>query len=924
MTFLKKHYIALLLGFALPSFAMAAGLGRMTVQSALGQPLRADIEVVALQPGESDTLAAALASVASFRQSNIDYTGALQSIRFAIERRQNNQFVIALSSVEPMNEPFLDMLVELTWSAGRLVREYTFLLDPLELKPTVSAPTPPVAPPVVVPLAPEPPKPVAAPSPAVTTDNRPAAAAKPASRPAAKPAGQYEVKRGDTLAKIASQNAVAGATLQQMLAALYRGNEDAFDGKNMNRLRTGKILNLPAAEDVQSVTQNEAIQLVRSQASEYAEYQRTIGAAVAAAPERAAGSRQASGKITAPAVEKPAAKAAPKDQVRLSKPDDAKAGGKNAATAAADDAAAKDKALREAQERVALLEKNVQDLQKLLQLKSGSGAQAQKQAEAVRGPEVKAEPSKVSPAPAKADAAKAPAEPAKGAPEPAKGPEAAKAAATEAAKPADPDAGKAADAPKPAVEGGAAPDAEKTTPKPAAKAPPPPAPPPPDLVDQILDDGVVLGGAGAVVVLLGGYAFYAWRRKKKAASAEFDDSVASESLAAAAPSIASSAMADSEPVSASGESVGASSGGGGGDEIDPVAEADVYMAYGRDTQAEEILKEALSKDVNRIPVWLKLLEVYANRKDLATFESTAKDLQSLTVGQGQDWEKAQALGLQIDPANALYGGSGAAGGALDLGSTQIMSGADLAVASDATVIPDAAMGADSAAQVDFDLDLGDAPAEETGGGGIDLDLGAPASEAGSDAAMESTGSGLDFDLDLGGDEPAAEAQSDFSPQGTLIMDSTALPATETVSAPDEGGASIDFDLGMPGEPSAEAAAELPEEAAPVVTEDSGSTMDFNLNLDDAPVLPETPAEAAPATTDIDLSALSLDLGSDDAAESAAPMDAKWQEVATKLDLAKAYDEMGDKDGARDLLNEVIQEGDAAQKQQAKTMIDALG
>ncbi len=929
MTFLKKHYIALLLGFALPSFAMAAGLGRMTVQSALGQPLRADIEVVALQPGESDTLAAALASVASFRQSNIDYTGALQSIRFAIERRANNQFVIALSSVEPMNEPFLDMLVELTWSAGRLVREYTFLLDPLELKPTVSAPTPPVAPPVVVPLAPESPKPVAAPSPAITTDNRPApasaAAARPASRPAAKPAGQYEVKRGDTLAKIASQNMVAGATLQQMLAALYRGNDDAFDGKNMNRLRTGKILNLPAAEDVQSVAQNEAIQLVRSQASEYAEYQRTIGAAVAAAPERAAGSRQASGKITAPAVEKPAAKAAPKDQVRLSKPDDAKAGGKNAATAAADDAAAKDKALREAQERVALLEKNVQDLQKLLLLKSGSGAQAQKQAEAVKGLETKAEPAKVAPVPApKADVAKAPAEPAKGAPEPAKAPEAAKAAATEAAKPADPDAAKAGDAPKPAAEGDAAPDTAKAAPKPAAKAPPPPPPPPPDLVDQILDDGVALGGAGAVVVLLGGYAFYAWRRKKKAASAEFDDSVAGESLAAAAPSIASSAMADSEPVSASGESVGASSGGGGGDEIDPVAEADVYMAYGRDTQAEEILKEALSKDVNRIPVWLKLLEVYANRKDLVTFESTAKDLQSLTGGQGPDWENAQSLGLQIDPANALYGGSGAAGGALDLGSTQIMSGADLAVASDATVIPDAAMGAESAAQVDFDLDLGDAPAEETGGGGIDLDLGAPASEAGSDAAMESTGSGLDFDLDLGGDEPAAEAPSDFSPQGTLIMDSTALPATEAVSAPDEGGASIDFDLGMPGEPSAEAAAELPEEAAPLVTEDSGSTMDFNLNLDDEPVLPETPDEAAPATTDIDLSALSLDLGSDDAAESAAPMDAKWQEVATKLDLAKAYDEMGDKDGARDLLNEVIQEGDAAQKQQAKTMIDALG
>ncbi|MSQ53647.1 MAG: hypothetical protein EXR28_17420, partial [Betaproteobacteria bacterium] len=94
MTFLKKLVISIILGFALPSFAFAAGLGRMTVQSGLGQPLQAEIEVLALQPGEADTLAAALASIASFRQANIEYTSALQTIRFAIERRPNNQYVI--------------------------------------------------------------------------------------------------------------------------------------------------------------------------------------------------------------------------------------------------------------------------------------------------------------------------------------------------------------------------------------------------------------------------------------------------------------------------------------------------------------------------------------------------------------------------------------------------------------------------------------------------------------------------------------------------------------------------------------------------------------------------------------------------------------------------------------------------------------
>ncbi|MSQ53577.1 MAG: hypothetical protein EXR28_17065 [Betaproteobacteria bacterium] len=943
MTFLKKLFISIILGFALPSFAFAAGLGRMTVQSGLGQPLQAEIEVVALQPGEADTLAVALASIASFRQANIEYTSALQTIRFAIERRPNNQYVISLSSIQPMNEPFLDMLVELTWSAGRLVREYTFLLDPPELKPTASAPTPPVTPPVVTSLVQDAPKPpVSAPPAATASPQIPSSAGlaplKPSAKPAAIPAGQYEVKRGDTLGKIASQNMVAGASLQQMLTALYRGNEDAFDGKNMNRLRTGRILNLPAAGDIQGISQNEAFQLVRSQASDFREFQQSIGAAVTAAPERAEGSRQAAGRISAPAADKPAAKAAAKDQLRLSKPDDAKGAGRSAAAATADDLAAKDNALREATERIALLEKNVQDLQKLLQIKSGGGAQAQKQAEA--GVDAKAAPAKAPVSPAKAetpaapavksDAAKVPAEAAKAAPETAKSaeapkpaapasPEASKAAAPDGAKPVAPDAAKGGEPVKPAAEVGAAPDVAKAAPKPASKAPPPPPPPPQSFVDELLDNELAVGGAGGVAILLAGYAAYAWRRKKKAASADFGDNVVSAAPVAAA-SIASSSIANSEPVSATGDS--SQSASGGGEEIDPIAEADVYMAYGRDTQAEEILKDALSKDVNRTPVWLKLLEVYANRKDLKTFESTARDLQTLCGGKGPDWEKAQALGLQLDPGNALYGGSGATGNA-DLASTQIMPGADFAADSDATMIPDAAMSAaaEAAPAVDFDLNLGDTPAQETAAAVVDLDLGAPPTAG--EASQDQAGGGLDFDLGLGGDKPAAEAPSDFTPLGTLIIDSTAAPAVETVSAPDDGGASIDFDLDMPTDVPAEAPAESPSPAAVATadaTGDSGSTMDFNLNLDDALAVPEV---SPSASTDIDLSALSLDLGPDDASAAAAPMDAKWQEVATKLDLAKAYDEMGDKDGARDLLNEVMQEGDAAQKQQAQTMINAL-
>src|SRR6185437_1909183 len=91
------------------------------------------------------------------------------------------------------------------------------------------------------------------------------------------------------------------------------------------------------------------------------------------------------------------------------------------------------------------------------------------------------------------------------------------------------------------------------------------------------------------------------------------------------------------------------------EEVDPIAEADVYMAYGRDAQAEEILKEALQKDANRTAVHAKLLEIYAHRKDTGSFQQTAQKLKSLTNGSGPEWEKAAALGRSIDPRNNLYG-----------------------------------------------------------------------------------------------------------------------------------------------------------------------------------------------------------------------------------------------------------------------------
>ncbi|MBE0613710.1 MAG: FimV family protein [Burkholderiales bacterium] len=873
--------LALLL---LPSLAVAAGLGKLTVFSGLGQPLKAEIELLTLQKGEADTLSVRLPPAEAFRKANIDYGGALLSIKFNIEQRGEGNYVIVLSSSQAMNEPFLDLLVEVDWSTGRLVREYTFLLDPPEYKgpqaaPVVAAPATgsPAVKSVEMPKQPAP----AAPASVV---QRPLAA--PASAP--KENKRYEVKPGDTLTKIANANRSESVSLQQMLIALYRSNTDAFDGANINRMRSGKILNIPDMETAASIDQSEAMRTVLAQGTEFNEYRRKLAAAVTAAPEREDRRGQsASGKITAKIEDKPAPAKGGKDQLKLSKAEEAgKPGAKRSASGLQEDLFAKEKALQEANERIAMLEKNVRDMQKLLELKSQSGAQLQQQA-AKAAQATPVEPTKPAP-PKPAVEAKAPTPP--NAAEPAK------AEAKVAVPPAPPK-------PAPTV---AAPKA------PAKVVPPPPPPPELSLIDEILGNELALyGGGGFLLLLFGGYGYYAWRRKKSLQQMESSvmgaPSMATDSVfGAAGGAKVDTGQSEAQSDLGQGEAVALTDT----DDVDPVAEADVYMAYGRDVQAEEILKEALAKDPSRQPIRAKLLEIYANRKDATAFGAVATELHAATNGEGPEWQKALVLGAQLDPGNPLYSGGQApdAVGRADT-DTQVVAGAEAAP--------------------DIDLDIG---GEAEASPGLDFDLGLSGSEPaaeqpqvppGGAAAQASDATGdLGFDLDLGGgDEKAAAAPAEPQSEPAGI----AAPSLESqaAEAQADAGSSIDFDFELPN--SAAAPAETASNAAPAVPaaaagEGGGIDFDFNLDLpSDGAAAPQEEAPSAP----LDLSAISLDLGAPGEETAAAP-DAHWQEVATKLDLAKAYQEMGDKDGARELLSEVLKEGDAAQQEQAQAMLTALG
>jgi pilus assembly protein FimV len=880
--------LAAALALMAPFNTHAAGLGRLNVLSPLGQPLNAEIEIVALRPGEEETLVARIAPLDAFTAAGIEPTAMLNTMRFALERR-GGQRILKVTTTAPVNDPFVEILIELQWGSGRLVREYTFLLDPPEYKardqiaaappapkpaapaPEAAKPPPPVEAKPIEPMAPA--APVIAPAPSAPAEaaKEPAkeASAEPAKEPAkeepakepatdpvkeaAKPAAeqttQHEVKKGETVGSIARSNLPPGITLNQMLIAIYRANQDAFIRENVNLVRAGRILNIPSAQELGSVDADEANRLVRAHMAEFREYRSRL-AAVPAAAETVPGQREGEGRIEPkPEAPKPAA---PADQVRLSKADPQKPGAASQA-ARGDDAAARERALKEAQSRIGDLEKNVSDLQKLLELKNQQLAELEKKAGAKPAPA----PAPVAPAaktPEKPAATPSPASPAPAAPTPpapvAKAPEAPKpeAAKPEAAKPA---------APAP-------------TPAPAAKPAPKPPAPEPSLLDEFLDNPVALAGLGAVALLLLVYALWAWR-KKKTAQARFQDSVIG---AAAAGAAAGSTLAEPTFAPTTGGSAAtpasAAPAGAAAEEVDPIAEADVYMAYGRDAQAEEILKEALQKDSSRIPVHAKLLEIYANRKDARSFEQTAVKLKGLTNSTGPEWDKAAALGRSIDPGNGLYAGSGASGPALA-----------------AAAAPLAAAAA-PAPTLDFDI-----------GGAAQGPASAP--DLTLDAGPKPGDTGLDFDV-----SGASQKKGPYTDE-TLELRSTQ----------DKGAGGLDFNLDL-GSPAPDAP---PAPASAPAAEDPGLT--FDLNLDLGGNQPEAPPSAPPPAAD--LSSISLDLGgAADAPAAAGGTDPKWQEIATKLDLAKAYEEMGDKDGARELLNEVMKDGDAAQKGTAQQLLAKLG
>ncbi len=941
-----------------PLVAYSAGLGRLTILSALGQPLSAEIDLVAVQKDEVSSLAIRLAPPEAFTKANITFSPALIGARLSIEKRADGQPYAKITSSRSVNEPFISVLVELSWSRGRLVREYTALIDPPNVPATTVAAAPIAAPAAASPVAPEPaPAPIIAP--AASAPPTPAAPATAEAKPApAKPAVVEKstaapaiaktedrkygpVKRGETLARIAANVKPEGVTLEQTLVGLYKSNPEAFIG-NMNRLKSGQILRVPEREKLAEVVPQDALKEVRVQAANWNAYRQKVadGAGDSPASESRAVAR---GKI-APVEDKAAAKEAPKEVVKLAKGESAPGGkvgkgdsaAKDRMRALEDEATVREKALADANGRIAQLEKNIKDMQRLMELKGVA-------------PGSKAEPAKAEPAkaaPAKAEPPKA--EPAKEAPkaEPAK--DVAKAAPAKDAAKSEPAKDAASAEPAKTAEASKAAAAPKAKPKPVA----PPPPPEPDLLDQLTSDPLYMaGGAGLLAALgFGGYVFARRRRARaddeEAAPVAKSKNTSSAAGAAAAPMAVAPVVAQASV-----------------DDVDPLAEADLYLNFGRDTQAEEVLKDALAKNPNHEEAKLKLLQIYAGRKDKDSFEKVAKDLHAQTSGGGDNWIKAASMGYALDPENILYE-AGRSAPAAELPATVGAAGTDLDF--DLELAPD---GTATGTKPDFDLDAGKTvmmkPGELAGLAAGDMsatqdvtsDSGVARAMADSEAASpdftlnipSGQAASAEPDLTLDATPPAGDDMTqtnvslDAGAGGNMIdfnFDSTAMtaPVADAAVAPEPSpsftpnetvvmtpenqenatGLDVDFELGK----SVKVDAEMP------------MLPDFNLDIPGEPAAATAPEAAAPLLPDLKLDDISLnfEIPKSDEPAGAVPApaaaeggvkDDHWYDVQTKFDLAKAYQEMGDKDGAREILQEVIKDGDAAQQAEAKALLDSL-
>ncbi|APZ43348.1 hypothetical protein BW247_09805 [Acidihalobacter ferrooxydans] len=954
-----------------PATSLALGLGSIEVGTTLNQPLRADIKLVGASASDLQGLSVKLASPRLFKQVGIPRPGYLDNLHFEVISGSGGVPYIRITTPKAVMQPFLDFLVEVTWPGGQLLREYTVLLNPpnyMHGKPETS---------ISAPLQATRPAPAA---PILTTSASSAQTAASSTAP-----GQYRVKRGDTLSQVAGvMGQGRTATLDQMMLALVKTNPRAFINGNVNGLKSGYVLRAPSSQSLTALNAATAAAQVSKQNALWRAYAaRLAGKTVAQTQLKATGTAPAGVPSAKPAVQTTSGSASssaghlkimgtePSTQGTSTK---SAAGSSNVAdlkhqlALAQESAASHKQEINDLQSRVNALQAIVKKQQALLAMKSQELASLQQQANAANKPSNK--PAPLAPPVTRASIAAAsnatsvsaaaastvPVAPTSVAP----------AAATSLASANS--VAPAASAAVPAVvkpqPQSAATTAKPTEPKPPVVPKPVVTQPPvsqPSFIDDLMSSPNLLMAAGGGILLLLALLWLVARRSSKARadqnadatpgslpptedpafdladeaerdkSETIDAGAVAESPAAAADEIEPDATTELQGIAAFDMQSEAETQPGADNQQqaverarevessdDVLAEADVYIAYGLYQQAEDVLQKALSAEPTRHDYQAKLLECHYGTKNVDAFVSGANALHDDMPHPEVDplWIRVATLGKELVPDNPLFTGTDTgdltpadviaaepAGEELNLPETDFKT--DEPVADDDldfdmdNLAPEKEQESVDEHVVDESddmLDLGDLD-DMLSIDGLSSDTADKASGAADESDAE-TLSALDFDL---GDFEADEKTDTAAEQ------------------PDDGA--VDFDLG-----------ELADAEAEDGETDDLDVLDLDVDMSDLDTELSDANEPTKTAVETDEHAFLIDEAEDEGQGDETVQEAVRTDdattlgsdtAATNLDLAKAYIDMGDDEGARSALEEVIAEGNPEQKKEAERLLNQL-
>jgi pilus assembly protein FimV len=885
---------------AVPGMSQALGLGDETVRSFLNAPLNAEIELFAT-PEELGVAKVQLASREDFIRHGLDYPGFLSGIQVGIERLRDGRNIVRVSSTQPLREPFVVLLLDARSDNSRVLKEYTLLLDPPTFQSS-TAPAPPVAAPVTgnapgttirpapPPVQPAPPVQTAPPPARPAPAPAPAPAPTPVAQPAPAPAsagGQYTVQRGDTLSSIASREYGASERTRGMVA-VFRANPEAFGG-NINQLRAGATLSLPDQGTVAAINRTEAAAEVRSQ---MAAWLATVAPPTDETPQEA--------------------------QLRLVPPPGPSTTGQTPGAGGTQPGG------------------------------TSPPATSPDRPIAVESPELaNLRPGETAPPPAPTEP---PAEEAPATGEEATAPEAEPVPAEPPAERPRPAAAPAA----PAEEGG--------------------------ILALLKDYWIYLAGAGAVLVLA--LLAVVARRRRGAASATYAPSVpslddfvlpeqrdtSSDTFPLRRPTdgrdstiVVEEGVEDRPAARRETRTVDLDDGGASQimntvalEQGDPLAEADFHMAYGLYDQAADLVKAALAREPDRRDLKLKLLEVFFVWGNRDQFLQTARDLSKTrnTAAPGE-WEKVVIMGKQLAPEDVLFHQSQV--GAQTSVDLNLEGGQNLVDFN----IPES--GGEGEAGVDLRLSATDAglkPFEADGG--LDFVFDGPSEDQAPTATTrQMVQPGVDTINAPTLEQPALDVENTLATKiGAHLPYSDSSDQTAELALDDLG-----LDLGKleaTGTNMLPITGDLAADAPTMVAgldETSRAMLESFDASQRTEMLPHADFDPSGGTSP----ALDMDLGAGDARQDsrdlsgggldldvgAAERGDEWQntqridptsldieapkelepvtmsEVGTKLDLARAYMDMGDPDGARSILNEVLQEGSDSQRQEAQRLLNSI-